>query len=190
MEITKNELLPEQRIFFNNLSRHLNKKIFFYGSVQRIDYFPGYSDIDVDIFSDNVYSTITKIQHYLYIKRSKINKIIWRLNNGRIVYGYKLRYENKNMIVEISIYDNKFKKDIIEEHQYKSVLPYYVTFLLLILKIIYYKLNLINRKTYSYLKNKVLILSVGIYKDITNFLVIKDKDSNEYINKKIIETMV
>lgn len=60
METTKNQLSPYASKIFQRLSSYLDKKLLFFGSVQRDDYFPGSSDIDVDVFTDNVPSTISK----------------------------------------------------------------------------------------------------------------------------------
>ena len=56
--------------FFVNLQNYLDTDLYFYGSVNRSDYVHGKSDIDVAIFTDNEYSTITKLQHFLHVKRS------------------------------------------------------------------------------------------------------------------------
>ena len=69
METTKNVLPENVKFFFNNLSDVLDTKLLFFGSVQRDDYFPGKSDIDVAIFTDNVKSTISKLQHYLHLNK-------------------------------------------------------------------------------------------------------------------------
>ena len=58
MEITKNELSPFEKAFFQKLSEYLNEPIYFYGSIQRDDYFPQLSDIDIDIFSYNEKDTV------------------------------------------------------------------------------------------------------------------------------------
>ena len=50
METTKNDLPPNTKKFFYNLSEYLDTKLLYYGSVQRSDYVPGKSDIDVIIF--------------------------------------------------------------------------------------------------------------------------------------------
>ena len=55
METTKNKLSPETKQFFDKLSSYLDTKLYFYGSVQRDDYFDGKSDIDVDILEDYQY---------------------------------------------------------------------------------------------------------------------------------------
>ena len=54
METTKNEIPEYNNIFFEKLKNYLDMKIYFFGSVQRNDYFPKSSDIDVALFTDNI----------------------------------------------------------------------------------------------------------------------------------------
>jgi predicted nucleotidyltransferase len=61
METTRNNLTPYSKHFFDSLSNYLDTKLYFFGSIQRRDYFPNSSDIDVDIFTDNEPGTILKI---------------------------------------------------------------------------------------------------------------------------------
>ena len=80
METTKNKLSPYETIFFNKLINYLDTKLYFFGSIQRYDYFPGISDIDVDIFTDNVSRTISQIQNYLNIDKKITNKFIYKVD--------------------------------------------------------------------------------------------------------------
>jgi predicted nucleotidyltransferase len=172
METTNNKLNENEEKFFKELSEYLNTKLFFYGSVQRKDYFPENSDIDIVIFTDNVNSIIIKLQHFLDLPKNKFKKTIWRLNhNNRVVYGTKVEYKepNKNKRVEISIYDEKYKKDILKDHLKKIILPFYAIWMLQILKFLYYKMEFINQKTFSYIKRK--IVSIGSPGD--DFIVLK-----------------
>ena len=108
METTKNKLPEKIQQFFKELSNYLDTKLLFYGSVQRNDYFPGSSDIDVDIFTDNEDAIIVKMQHFLHVKKDSFKKVVWRLNhNNQIVNGHKIMYKNKeeNFSVEFSIYN-------------------------------------------------------------------------------------
>jgi hypothetical protein len=41
METTKNKLPEKEQQFFNELSKYLDTSLYYYGSVQRNDYFPG-----------------------------------------------------------------------------------------------------------------------------------------------------
>jgi hypothetical protein len=165
METTKNKMPENVKIFFNDLSKYLGTKLLFYGSIQRNDYFPGSSDIDVDVFTDNIGSTITRMQHFLHVKKSSFKKIIWRLShNGEMVYGRKIMYKNPdlNISVEFSIYDNKNKKGVLEQHLKKTVIPFYATILLFIIKKLYYDLHIISPASYRYLKMKILSICIGL----------------------------
>jgi hypothetical protein len=165
METTKNKMPENVKIFFNDLSKYLGTKLLFYGSIQRNDYFPGSSDIDVDVFTDNIGSTITRMQHFLHVKKSSFKKIIWRLShNGEMVYGRKIMYKNPdlNISVEFSIYDNKNKKGVLEQHLKKTVIPFYATILLFIIKKLYYDLHIISPASYRYLKMKILSFCIGL----------------------------
>jgi polyribonucleotide nucleotidyltransferase len=56
METTRNKLPDVIQVFFNKLSEYLDTKLLFYGSIQRSDYFPGSSDIDVDVLRPDINS--------------------------------------------------------------------------------------------------------------------------------------
>jgi len=174
MERPKNKIPEKTQRFLRNMENYLNTKFVYYGSVQRPDYMPDGSDIDVAIFTDNESSTISQIKAYLHLKDTKVRKFVWKLHSGskRTIYGYKLKYKNKqqNIYIEFAIYNNRFKQDLLHEYKRKIVLPYISICVLNILKIFYYKLHLISFDWYRYLKNKVLTLSVGTPDD--NFIVL------------------
>ena len=176
MDTTYNKLTRDEENFFNNLKKYLDNQIIFFGSIQRDDYIQGYSDIDVVIFTDNVYSTNSKLQTYLEIPKNNIKKIVWKLQNGEIVSGYKIMYKNsdKNFSVEFSIYNEKYKRGILREHIYKSFnLPIYAVCLLYILKTLYYKFNIINKDIFKNIKKYILGPLIGL--DYDRFVTL-DKD--------------
>lgn len=155
METTKNNLTEYQTIFFDKLSHHLDTKIYFYGSIQRYDYFPKSSDIDVDIFTDNIESTIIKLQHFLKLEKCDFSKVVYRLHKtNQVVYGYKVKYKNltNSFKTEISIYNEKDKEAVLIEHNFKTKLPFYVTCFLVILKNLYYNLGILPKSIYIYFK--------------------------------------
>ena len=159
METTANKMSDYACVFFHKLSNYLDTKIYYYGSIQRVDYFPNSSDIDVDIFTDNIGSTMSRMQHFLHVKKSSFKKIIWRLShNGEMVYGRKIMYKNDDLKLsaEFSIYDNKNKKGVLEQHLKKTVIPFYATILLFIVKKLYYDLHILPLSSYRYLKMKIL----------------------------------
>jgi hypothetical protein len=180
MENTKNKLPENVNVFFNKLSDYLDTKLLFYGSVQRGDYFPGSSDIDVDIFTDNVNSTVTKMQHFLYTKKKDFKKIVWRIGStGKMVYGYKIMYKNPeiNLTAEFSIYDSKYKKQVLEQHLKKTIVPFYVSILLFIIKKLYYDMHIISSSWYRYLKMKILSTGLGMPEE--QFLVLNVKENKD-----------
>ena len=170
METTKNAFQPNVKLFFYNLSEYLDTKLLYYGSIQRIDYIPGKSDIDILIFTDNEYSMISKMQHYLHVSKKDFKKVAWIINDTP-TYGYKLKYERDNINAEFSIYNEKFKEIILSEHNSKKLLPIYVTVLLYILKFAYYQFPLLDKKTFTYLK-RTLINNILRNGDDAKFLVI------------------
>ena len=153
MDSTNKRLTEKQKIFFDNLSNYIDKPIYFYGSIQRPDYIPENSDIDIDIFTDNETSTIQLLCNYLNIKREHFKKTIYKINSN-VAYGYKTKYEDEvNKInVEISIYNEKYKNIVLNDHENCRYLPFYVTIILYIIKVLFYKLNIISKKTYKRLK--------------------------------------
>jgi len=170
METTKNKLPENVKIFFNDLSKYLDTKLLFYGSVQRQDYFPGSSDIDVDVFTDNIGSTISRMQHFLHVKHSDFKPIIWIIDDKQ-VYGYKIKYENEeeNIVAEFAIYNEKFKDLIIKEHTNKFVLPFYITIMLYILKMFHYTIPLFPKKQYNKCKRFILTKCLGY--DYDKFII-------------------
>ena len=106
----RNDFPSDVKKFFINLQKYVDTDLYFYGSVNRPDYVHGKSDIDVAIFTDNEYSIITKLQHFLHVKRNAFDKVVWKLE-GKMVYGYKIKCdEYTNIKCEIAIYNNNFKK--------------------------------------------------------------------------------
>ena len=158
MTKTKNKLPESTNNLLNNLSEYLQTTLYFYGSVQRGDYFPGYSDIDIDIFTSNEKSTINILSNYLQIDKKKFKKVIWKNSNNQIIYGYKKYYKNEslNIKIEFSIYNEKYKKDVLELHECKTNLPLHIVISLYLLKFCYYKLHLINSKMYRKYKDYML----------------------------------
>ena len=164
--IHKNNRLSEHASdFFNRLRNYLDTKLYFYGSILRTDYLPGQSDIDVDIFTDNEARTISQMSAFLHIPKQKFKKIILRSYiTNRLIYGHKVMYNDpeNSLKAEFAIYNEKNKREIIALHLSKSNLPLHASFLLWILKILFYRLQLISLENYSFLKHKTLSVLIGI----------------------------
>lgn len=158
METTKNKMPEYNNTFFEKLKNYLDTKLYFFGSVQRPDYFQKGSDIDVAIFTDNIKSTVTKLQSFLNVSADEFKTFVWRLKvDNSLVKGHKIIYRelDRDFVVEFSIYEEKFKDGILEEHNGKSDLPFYATWLLIIIKFLFYTLNVIPSSWYIYFKNLI-----------------------------------
>ena len=158
METTKNELSSFEKIFFQKLGEYLNQPIYFYGSIQRDDYFPQLSDIDIDIFSYNEKDTILKLQNYLNLERSEFKKFVYKIDKTNIIVsGYKTQYNDKKnkLNVEIAVYNEKYKHAVLKEHKSKFNMPYYIICILILLKILHYNLSILPVFYYSMFKKIV-----------------------------------
>ena len=158
METTKNKLSQQESVFFEKLRNYIDKPLYFYGSIQRNDYFPQLSDIDIDIFSDNINSTLKLLQNFLNIKNSDFKKSLYKIDKtNTVVPGYKTKYidEKNKIIIEIAVYNEKHKEIILNEHRSKFSLPLYIITVLIILKYLHYNLGILPLNYYSKL-NKFL----------------------------------
>jgi hypothetical protein len=172
MEFTNNTLSPEKQQFLHEMSQYVGCKLYYYGSVQRLDYFPEDSDIDIDMFSENMTSTISRLQTFLNLEKSKIKRIVMYLNSTFIT-GYKMMYINKslNLKCEISLYSEEHKKIVLKEHLKKTSLPFYALWMMILLKCIYYKLKLIDFNQYKSTKHYMLSIMIGFQE--THYVVLK-----------------
>ena len=180
METTKNNISPYAVYFFNHLSNYLDTKLYFFGSVQRADYFPNSSDIDVDIFSENVSSTLSKMQHFLHVRSYKFKKFVYKIHKtNKVIHGYKLQYKKpeNGLYVEFSIYDEKNKEDILEEHKRKIVLPFYVSYFLILIKYFYYDLGILPKNVYIQMKK--FLMNVCVDGKQAEFVVIDMSDDKD-----------
>ena len=183
MEYTINKLPIKTQEFLNKLKEYLDTKLYFYGSVQRLDFFPNKSDIDICIFTDNTQTMIHKLSSFLHIDKKKIKKIFLNIKNNtkkyEIVYCYKTMYKNPklNLILEFTICNEKYKKKMLNNCNQGLNLPFYIVVMLTILKFIYYYLDLFSFKMYYKCKNVIIDIGTG---DIKNFEDIKKKISNVY----------
>ena len=71
--------------------------------------------------------------------------------NSSLIFGYKTTYLDKvnGIKFEISIYNEKYKNIVLYDHNNGRFLPFYITSVLYIIKILFYNLNLISKKFYK-----------------------------------------
>jgi predicted nucleotidyltransferase len=161
MNKIRDDYPPDLKKFLIDLQSYIDTDIYLYGSVNRIDYVHGKSDIDIGIFTDNEYSMMTRLQHFLHVKRDAFDKIVWKLE-GKMIYGYKIKCDKYiNSKCEISIYNNDFKETIINDWNNYKAIPFYISILLFILKTLYYKFPILSQETYAKYKrfifNRIIV---------------------------------
>ena len=102
-----------------------------------------------------------------------------------------MNYENdeKGIKSEFSIYNEKFKKYILEDHNKKQVLPIYITVLLYILKFFYYQFPILDKKTFTFYKRFILNTLFGEDDSNNKFLVIDKEKEKEKEEEEMEETL-
>jgi hypothetical protein len=97
------------------------------------------------------------LQNFLNINKNEFKKIMYRTDtkHGGVIPGYKTKY-NDGISVEISIYNEKYKEDILNVHRKLIDLPFYISYVLLFLKILHFNLGILSQPYYLYLKNTIV----------------------------------
>lgn len=172
MNTIRSDFPEDVKNFFKRLENYLDTELYFYGSVNRSDYVHGKSDIDLAIFTDNEYSVMNKLQHFLHVKRNAFDKVVWKIN-GDMIYGYKIKCEKYiDIKCEIAIYNNDFKARLLKEISQYNKIPLYISILLFILKTIHYTFPLISSETYSKYK-RIIFNEIMLKKKNTVFFLMK-----------------
>lgn len=159
METTKNPMTWEQSQFFSTIAPYIGLPFYYFGSIQRADYIPGTSDIDVDIFSHQPEKIARRLAHLLQGPFVSIKRVWW-VFDGNEINGYKVKYKRpviegatrEKLKVEFSIYDESVKHLVLKKHREQMFVSPYVSALLLFMKWIF-------RKTWLYYAVKKQLLS-------------------------------
>jgi hypothetical protein len=102
------------------------------------------------------------------------------------VYAYKITYNHphENTPIEIFVFDIKNKEEVLEFLNYKSLLPFYMTVMLFILKIMYYKFKWISTSTYTKCKKYIINNLRGVHNEELLFFASnfeqKEHECSEY----------
>jgi len=175
IEEIKDKISDYDYYFLKNLQAYIDTELIFFGSVKRIDFFRGKSDIDIAIISDNVESVVRKLQNYFNIGKSKIKRSIQKHNGStNLIYGYKINYDDfeNNLYLEIIIYDVKYKEHINNIIERSNELPFFITLIIYILKIFSYQIQILPENMFKYIKH--LIINVYFKENLDkNLMTIK-----------------
>ena len=160
MDKSKTKLTENQIKFFDSITIAIDKPVYFYGSINRPDYIMGKSDIDVDIFTDNENSTIHALSNFLDMHKHEFKKTIMNINS-ELIYGHKVQYEDidKGINVEMSIFNDTNKQTVLTDHNKNQKLPFYITIALMIVKYMFYNLDMITKKQYK--RCKQFLMNAG-----------------------------
>ena len=156
MEDIRDRLGEDKYSFFRDLHNYLDTELIFFGSIKRVDFFKNSSDVDIIIITDNVVSILSKVQNYLQIDKTAIQKIYQQhsVYDKGIVSGYKIKYNDmqNNIEFDLLIYDEKYRKQVIKNINDNNEMPLYMIIILYIFKLLHYTLYLIPKSVYVYLK--------------------------------------
>lgn len=155
LENIKDKLNKIQYNYFLGLKDLIDLPIYFIGSIARSDYIPDKSDLDIEIFSNNILSTKLKIEYLFNYQYKKLKFIIFYIND-KPFSGYKYYFDDKirDIKFDFTVYNIECK-DILLQHRKKEInLPFTYSLLFYILKNLYYNLYIINKKIYTKLKQQ------------------------------------
>ena len=161
MEDIKERLTEQNYYFLKKFQEYIGNELILFGSIKRFDFLQKYSDIDIAIISDNIENTLVRLKHFLNIDKTKIRKLFQKLpNTNNIVHGYKINYDNididNNLSLEIMLYDEKYRKQIINSVNDSNNIPFFITYILFIIKLLHYELNIISNETLKYIKRSIM----------------------------------
>lgn len=142
METTRNPMTEEQRRFFDITHELMGTPFYYFGSIQRLDYIVGISDIDVDVFSHHPERTARRLLHILNGPNASIHRVVWKFG-GHEVQGFKVKYKRfvdiasgvaEPLKVEFSVYDENLKNLVLQKHRQQMFVSPYISGVLLFIK--------------------------------------------------------
>ena len=161
IEDIKNNLRDYDYHFLNKMQKYIDTELYFYGSVARFDFFPGDSDIDIIVITDNVNSILQKLQNFLAVDKKSIEKTInYMHDTNNMTYAYKITYEDfeNSLYLEVFIYDEKYRDKLVYDINKKNNLPFFMVCILYLLKFFTYYLRIFSEDNLKYLKNTLINL--------------------------------
>ena len=152
------KLTNQQISFLEEIQEYIGCKFYYYGSIERMDYMPGKSDIDIDVITPNVYSTLFKLRQFLSTPEQVVQNIMWTARKPvkYTFYCKKIKFANDFIKLELSIYDEKYKSRLLEIRDFKRDIPLSALMIVYILKTFYYKLNMISTSNIAAAKKFIM----------------------------------
>ncbi len=164
MEEPRHALAESQHLFLQRMKTYLQLPLYYYGSVQRADYFAEESDIDVAIFSPTPESTLQRLVGFLHLSRADMKPFFWKLDVAPItVRGHKFAVQRPDdgIACDICVYDLSAKDMLLREYQDKIDLPAWAIVALCIVKWLFYHLSVLSLDSYKNWKKKIMATATG-----------------------------
>jgi predicted nucleotidyltransferase len=155
LEKIKDKLTREQYLFFCELQELLDVPLYFLGSIARSDFVKNKSDIDVEVFSDNITSIKMKILSIFNLNKNFTNYLVRTINNVPFsCIKYYLKDIKCNTAFDFSI-NPKCNQNIVLQYRYKQTnLPYLIINFFNIIKFLHHQIGIIDTTMYIELKTQ------------------------------------
>ena len=116
LEEVKDKLSENQYDYFVQLKEQIDLPLYFIGSITRCDYIKDKSDLDIEVFTDNINSTVLKIEYLFDYYQRKTNRkfIVFEISNIPIS-GYKYYFKDKQLDVrfDFTIYNKACQNTVL-----------------------------------------------------------------------------
>jgi len=155
----RDKLDKKEYEFLSIFEDQLELTLYFIGSITRSDFIKGKSDLDIEVFTENMTSTKYKVNHLLnyYYKKKEPKYMVFKIN-GTPISGYKYCFKNKDIFFDFTIYKKESQELLLHQRIIEINIPVTLSIFLFIIKYLYYYLHVINNDQYSFIKKKLWFL--------------------------------
>jgi len=179
----KDKLSNDQYLYFLELQEKIDLPLYFMGSITRSDYIKGKSDLDIEVFTDNIASTKEKLNYlFNYYETQEENMVIIFKIKDVPFSAYKYKVNQSGIQFDLTLYKKESKKTILHYRNLEINVPFIISAFLIIIKFFHYRLNIINDRNYYLIKKNLWELYNN---DKVFFNLLNEKEYNKYYNTEI-----
>ena len=178
----KEKLSTEQYLYFLELQEKIDLPLYFMGSITRSDYIKGKSDLDIEVFTDNIASTKEKLNYlFNYYETQEENIAIIVKIKDVPFSGYKYKVNQDGIQFDLTLYKKVSQKTILYYRTREINVPFTISAFLIIIKFFHYHLNILNDRNYYLIKKSVweLYNSEKVF-----FKLLNEKEYKKYCNSE------
>jgi len=156
LEKIKEKLDIKQYDFFYSFRQQLELPLYFIGSICRTDFIKGKSDLDIEVFCENIHSIKFKVDYLLdyYYKNKEAKYIVFKINDTPIS-GYKYYFKNIDISFDLTLYKKECKELLLHQRNIDNNIPFALVVFLITIKYLYYYLNIITNSQYTFIKKRI-----------------------------------